>query len=166
MMGLPGSGKTTWAKRIAAITGAIIVGRDDIRYILRHNHIYDGSKRNKKFVWDISQYMIKESLQRGFDIILDQMSLTSKNRKDTVDLVKKYAPGEIRILVLHCTEEENNVERRMKSDMAWGDEKYYIDLMNKLKKEIEFPDSKKEGFDGGIIISPNASIDEVYSAIS
>lgn len=155
-MGLPGSGKTSWAKEQSRRNGGIIIGRDDIRYMLRNNYNYDNSKGNQQYVWDVSQYMIKESIKRGFDTILDQMSLTRQIRIDTIKLIKKYSKTKIDIILVYCSEDKDNVERRMNSDMVWGDREYYEKLINKMKYKIELPDLDKEDFNS-IIRVPGLS---------
>jgi len=145
MMGLPGSGKTTWAKEKAEETGAIIIGRDDIRHMLKHSHSYDSSEKNQKYVWDVSQFMIKEALQRGFDVILDQMSLTKISRIETLDLIREYAPM-AKVTLVWCSEDRQNVDRRMNSEMAWGDREYYVKLIKDLKMSIAVPEYY-EGYD-------------------
>ena len=154
MMGLPGSGKTTWAQEVSHRDGSVIVGRDSIRHIIRNGYEYDSSKESQKYVWDISQFMIKEAIHRGFNVILDQLSLTRKQRIETVKLLRKYScenvfpDGHIDIILVYCSESEKNVERRMKSDMRWGSKEYYEKLIEKMKFDMEEPDIDEEGFDG------------------
>lgn len=150
MMGLPGSGKTTWAKEKAKETGAVIIGRDDIRHMLKHSHDYDKSKRSQKYVWDVSQYMIGLALQRRFDVILDQLSLTKKQRQDTLKLVRDFA-SDACVTLVWCAEDKLNVDRRMDSDMAWGDREYYESLIKKLKDEVEEA-TYDEGFDHVVFV--------------
>lgn len=152
MMGLPGSGKTTWAKEFAANRGSLIISRDDIRYILKHNYEYDNTSKHQDLVWDISQYMIQEALKKRYNIILDQLSLTSQQRIDTVRTLRNYTNKKLEIILVYCIEEELNVSRRMNSNMTWGDRQYYINLIKKLKEEIEKPDYIAEGFDGLILV--------------
>lgn len=145
MMGLPGSGKTTWAKDKAKETGAVIISRDDIRYMLKHGYDYDSSERSQNYVLDVSRYMIKQALLLGFDIILDQLSLTKEQRRKTFELIREYAPKAC-VSLVWCSEDKLNVARRMNSDMAWGDRDYYERLIKKLKAETEEP-TYDEGFD-------------------
>lgn len=154
MMGLPGSGKTTWAKEKAKETGAMIISRDSIRHMLKHSHDYDSSSRGQEYVWDVSQFMIKTALQRKFDVILDQLSLTRKQRQGTLEFIREYAPLAL-VTLVHCIEDKLNVQRRMNSDMAWGDEEYYVNLIKKLKSEVEEP-TYDEGFDHVIHIPGEA----------
>lgn len=164
MMGLPGSGKTTWADEAAESTDSIIIGRDDIRYMLRHSYIHDASQKRQKFVWDVSNYMIQQSLQRDFDITLDQMSLTRKQRINTVKMIRGYAPKAI-ITLVYCAEENNNVERRMNSNMKWGNRQYYVDLIENLKGQIEKPNYIKEGFDKYIFVPGKTMLQVIQSKI-
>ena len=150
MMGLPGSGKTTWAKENVEQTGSVIIGRDDIRYMLKHGHRYDSSKRGQKYVWDVSQYMLKIALLRRFDVIIDQLSLTKKQRGEILNMVREYA-ALAKVTLVYCSEQDKNVDRRMNSDMIWGDREYYENLIKKLKAETEEP-TYNEGFDHIIFI--------------
>jgi len=145
MMGLPGSGKTTWAEKKAKETGAIIISRDDIRHMLRHSYDYDSSERSQNYVLNVSQHMIKQALIAGFDIILDQLSLTKEQRERTLRFIR-YHTAEVHITLVWCSEDKLNVDRRMNSEMAWGDRGYYEELISTLKSQIEEP-TYDENFD-------------------
>lgn len=83
-IGLPASGKTTWAKAEAARTGAIRINNDDIR-----NAIYRGlghrtwSKAIEKAVRAKREALITEAAYNGKDIILDNTHCNSYVFKET-----------------------------------------------------------------------------------
>lgn len=72
MVGLPGSGKTTWARQIADITGAIRLTPDEWQTRLRGNDAYlPDHDRLHDSVEAIMRDLAEDLLQRGVDVILD-----------------------------------------------------------------------------------------------
>lgn len=76
--GLPGSGKTTWAKKelLAHPSEYKRINKDDLRDML------DGgkwSKGNEKFVLHVRDKLIGEALSDGFSVIVDDTNLDPKH---------------------------------------------------------------------------------------
>ena len=67
--GLPGCGKTTWAKEYQGKNpNTIRVNKDDLRSML-HNGVH--SKGREKFVIELRDHIVIESLNSGHDVIVD-----------------------------------------------------------------------------------------------
>jgi predicted kinase len=77
-VGLPRSGKSTWAKS----TGLPIVNPDAIRLALHgHNYITDA----EPMVWVIAKYMVRALFLSGHnEVILDATNLTKKRRDEWI----------------------------------------------------------------------------------
>lgn len=80
--GLPGSGKTTWAKDYcaAASTGAVRVNRDDLRAMLFGGG-YIPNYINEQRVTDVQHATIRQFLQAGWTVIVDDTNLVLKHAK-------------------------------------------------------------------------------------
>lgn len=79
MVGLPRSGKTTWAKEYVKTNPSfVIVSPDTIRFALHGNRFIAEAE---EFVWAIHYTMIKTLLLQGYDIIVDATNTTDKRRK-------------------------------------------------------------------------------------
>lgn len=167
MMGLPGSGKTTFAEAMAEKNDKIvIISRDDIRYILSHSYKYNKDKRHQSLVKKTSNDMIFSAISFNFDVVLDQLSLTKKQRKKTIKDIRHVAKSlhkEVRIHLVYCTESEENVSRRMQSDMRWGDEDYYRKTIENMKSRIEIDSLNKEDFDRIIFVDKNGTAYKEWS---
>lgn len=69
LKGLPGSGKSTWAKEYQAINpNTVRVNKDDLRQML-HNGVH--SKGRESFVLEVRDYIVTKSLEQGHDVIVD-----------------------------------------------------------------------------------------------
>ena len=82
MVGLPGSGKTTEARRIAAETGAIRFTPDDWHLALFGDDLADPDHdRRHTVIEDLIWTLANDLLRRGLDVILD-FGLWSRAERD------------------------------------------------------------------------------------
>jgi predicted kinase len=94
LKGLPGSGKTTWAKKeVLAQTNVKRVNQDELREMI------DAGKwtpRNEKEIKRIQDYLIHKWLIGGFDVIVDNTNLHPKHalryQKIARDLQVEFKP--------------------------------------------------------------------------
>jgi predicted kinase len=72
--GLPGSGKTTWAKDLQATSPGNYkrVNRDDLRSMIDNGQ---WSRNNEKLISDARDMLIKAAIDRGFNVICDDTNL-------------------------------------------------------------------------------------------
>ena len=78
MVGLVGSGKSTYAKQLAEETNAIICSSDAIREELCGD---ENSQENNEEVFKILHSRIKENLKNGKNVIYDATNINSKRRR-------------------------------------------------------------------------------------
>ncbi len=88
-MGLPGSGKSTWAKEeVKKSQGGIKrVNKDDLRAML---DISVWSKANEKFVLNVRDSIVNKALLDGLSVIVDDTNLHPKHRERLEELAKNY----------------------------------------------------------------------------
>lgn len=79
-VGLPRSGKTTWAKEmIAAGKADFRVNRDDLRYAFFGEYILDGSR--EKWITKLQHASVEQFLQKGKTVIVDDTNLRAATRR-------------------------------------------------------------------------------------
>jgi predicted kinase len=89
MRGLPGSGKSTYAKQLVAETPNMYkrINRDDLRAMFDNSH---WSKGNEKFVKKIRDILIIKALEEGKHVIVDDTNLSSNNENRIRELVHQF----------------------------------------------------------------------------
>ncbi len=109
--GLPGSGKSTWAKQmLSEYKGEYKrVNKDDLRAMLD-----DGaySKNNEKFVLQTRDNLILAALTNGYNVIVDDTNLATKHLTHIEQLVKGLA----KVVVKDFTDVP--IEQCIKQDLA------------------------------------------------
>jgi predicted kinase len=93
-LGLPASGKTTWAKQKLDKTPNMIkrINKDDLRAMLDNSY---WSKGNEKFVLEVRDTLIMAALENGKHVIVDDTNLHPKHEIHIRELVKGLAEVEI-----------------------------------------------------------------------
>lgn len=85
MVGIQGSGKSTFSQKLAIKNNIIIVSTDEVR---KHNpNIIETD------VWPTAYKMCAEELFKGNDVIFDATSITPKVRARLIDNIKVYNPN-------------------------------------------------------------------------
>ncbi len=139
--GLPGSGKSTWAKQVLDEKPGSYkrINKDDLRAMLDNNR---WSNDNEKFVLKVRNMLVLEALSRGKHVIIDDTNLHPKHERTIKELVKGDALVEIKdfthVPLKTC------IERDLKRPNSVG-QGVIIEQYNRyLKQEIE--EQKKAGF--------------------
>ena len=89
MRGLPGSGKSTYAKQLVAETPNAYkrINRDDLRAMFDNGH---WSPSNEKFVKKVRDILIIKALEEGKHVIVDDTNLSSTNETRVRQLVQEF----------------------------------------------------------------------------
>jgi predicted kinase len=94
MQGLPGSGKSTIARRLVTEEGFVRVGRDDLRHMLADYHAFP---KHEPLVTLIASAAIEGALRLGYSVVMDACHLT---RAQVVQVTKIARRGNIEAEVL------------------------------------------------------------------
>jgi len=86
-VGIPGSGKSTWAKaEIAKDPNAWArINNDDIRAML-NGSVWTADY--EKFITETRNFLVREALKRGKNVIIDNLNLNRRHFDDTVKIAK------------------------------------------------------------------------------
>ena len=114
MIGLPGSGKSFEARKIAEKENAIIVSSDAIRKEINGD---EGDQNNGGKVFEIAKKRLKEALTKGRNVIMDSTNISCKRRIALLGKMKKYATESIAVLMATpfemCVDRQNLRERKV-----------------------------------------------------
>jgi len=138
MCGVPGSGKSTFLKNYVKKNTSIIISRDEIRFsLLREGEEYFSHENEVvKIFWE----KINNALAAGYDVFVDQTSITPRSRKWLLEHIKNYKNANI-IWINETLETclKNNEKRK-------GTNRYVpIDTIINMKEKFVKP-SFNEGF--------------------
>jgi predicted kinase len=92
LCGLPGSGKSTTARKLHQETGAVIVSSDAIRLMLTGG-IYpsgDAYAVIEPAVWSLVESCLRTLLEQGQDVILDSTALTHALRQKWASIAQEF----------------------------------------------------------------------------
>lgn len=142
LVGIPGSGKTTWADRRAQNGNMLVVSTD--------YHVEQEARRTGKTYSEIfEEYMpmaielmlndIKWAKENGMDIIWDQTSTTVASRAKKIRMLSDYSL----IAVVFPIPPEKELQERLASRSG---KVIPNDVLEKMKNGFVLP-TKEEGFD-------------------
>ncbi len=106
--GLPGSGKSTFCRRLAVETGAIVLESDALRRVLFLQPAHDSRESARLFaaLWQAARTL----LQRGAGVIVDATNLRQTDRQPAYELAEQTGA---RLLLLSFEAPENVIEQRL-----------------------------------------------------
>ncbi len=133
LCGIPGSGKSTFAKSVQA--HYTILSSDEIRSEL--GDVNDQS--NNKKVFDVLHERIREELLKGNSVIVDATNVKRKYRKAILDAVSDIECFKLADVLL--VDYQTCLERNAKRDRKVPEE-----VIQDMWLGFQFP-SKEEGFD-------------------
>jgi predicted kinase len=129
MRGLPGSGKSTYAKQIVDQNPNLYkrINRDDMRMMFDNGFVSD---KNEKFVKQVRDLLIIKALEDGKSVIVDDTNLSKTNFNRISQLVHKFNKDnndtvtvEIKNMdtsVEECIERDRNRDRKVGEDVIMG----------------------------------------------
>ncbi|MEE9323010.1 MAG: nucleoside monophosphate kinase [Candidatus Aenigmarchaeota archaeon] len=131
--GLPGTGKTTVAEKIADKTKSFVFNTDIIRKELFGKPKY--TKKEKSLVYDLLFEMAEKFLKSAKNVVLDGTFYKKELRKRVKEMAKK-TDSEFHVVEVRCDEEilkERMGKRTKQKTPSDADFEIYM----KIKKEFE-----------------------------
>lgn len=135
LVGLPASGKSTWAKEESELNGSVILSSDSIREELFGSEEEQGSP---KLVFDTLKERLVETIRCGRNVIVDATSINRWERSDYINIANNN--GAIAIATLFNTPLEACKIRNEKRERTVPDFVY-----DRMTAKYEEP-STEEGF--------------------
>jgi predicted kinase len=127
--GLPGSGKSYFASRLADALGADYFNSDKIRKELLNNRTY--SEKEKEMVYDEMLRRMRESARQNKDVVLDA-TFYKRNIRDK--FTEEISTPE-RIAYIEVTAPESLVRKRLQYQRAFSEADF--DVYKAIRKEWE-----------------------------
>lgn len=138
LVGIPASGKTTWAKKFCAETGAIHCSADIVR-----DEVFGGYNREQtQSVYEILDNKVKEILKSGKDVVYDTMGaydfreMQLNKFKPLAECIAVYFPVSIETALLSNRERGSQISEE------------YI----RQAYELDIPPTTSEGFVDVIVV--------------
>jgi len=149
LIGVPGSGKSTWLKANKSDNGVVVSSDNYIdAYAKKVGKTY--SEVFKEYVGKAITNMrndAKHGFKNNDDVYWDQTNLTRRSREEKFHMVPSHYK---KVAVLFEIPEENEHKRRLNTPERQG-KIIPNNIMNNMKKNLEFP-TENEGFDEIICI--------------
>jgi|WetSurMetagenome_2_1015567.scaffolds.fasta_scaffold297438_3 predicted kinase len=141
LIGLPGSGKSTWAKKKAEDTRTVIVSRDAIRQMIKAKYVF--SADTEPLVKEMAKGCVVSALAAGFDVVIDETNISRSKRKEwmhfRVDCIPLQTTAEYPVVFVWCKEMERNVDLRFNSDARGYSKEKWAEVIEGMKKGFEAP---------------------------
>ena len=103
LRGLPASGKSTIAKELVKKDGWVRINNDDLRTFFHNDRKFN--KKDEDFITSIRLNSINIALEKGFNIVLDNLNLHPKHIEWIENRLKEYPEYELQIEDVHCEPE-------------------------------------------------------------
>lgn len=144
LIGIPGSGKSTWVNNQDWINDVNVVYASSDQYIEEYAK-WEGKTYNDVFdeyIKTATRKMnedIEHAVSKGLDVVIDQTNVSRRRRKQKL----KYFPGYSTRALVFKTPDDSELERRLSARPGKIIPKHIIDSM---KNNLQYP-TPDEGFD-------------------
>lgn len=139
MVGVPGSGKTVFAKELAEDIGAVHIDVNKVRYELTHN--YSDTKHHEE-VFAKAHAMMLDALEEGKNVIFDATSVSRKARKSILDYIPENLREKIEVIAVFINIPLEKSLERNKARSRIVPERVVL----RMYRQMDFP-RIEEGFD-------------------
>jgi predicted kinase len=142
-MGLPGSGKSFFARQFAELYSLPRISEDRIRFELFEKPLFNDDEAD--IINRVSFYMLEQAMQTERTVVFEGSSLTSAQRKAAYELARSN--GYRALVVWLQTDLETSAQRAATRDRRNPDSKYAFEVnnatFNKVKSTLERPTEKE-----------------------
>lgn len=108
--GLPGSGKSYFARRLAGRVKAVVIETDFVRRTLYPQPKYTGGE--SFYVYRVSHYLIRRLLERGYRVVFDATNLLERKREVLYNIAEQ---AEAKLVIVRVVAPEDVIRQRLES---------------------------------------------------
>lgn len=159
LIGLPGSGKSTWTEsKMKEVNprGIGVVSRDSIRNMINGSYKY--VEEQQDLVTDIAACTAKSILKDGRDLIIDQTNINKEVRDEVTRFLRDVLEDiEIHFIYLCVLGTGFLTDRRVEGDARGEHWTYHKAVIEKMQKTLEAP-SDEEDYDKLFILDAEGKI--------
>lgn len=142
-MGLPGSGKSFFARQFADLYGLPRISEDRIRFELFEKPLFNEDEAD--IINRVSFYMLEQTMQTERTVVFEGSALTAAQRSEAYELARQN--GYRTLVVWLQTDIETSAQRAATRDRRNPDSKYAFEVdkstFNKVKDTLERPGEKE-----------------------
>jgi predicted kinase len=120
VFGLPGSGKSYFASRLAKMINAGYVSSDKVRKELFKESVY--SEQEKRAVYDKMLQQMEQAIQQKNNLVLD----ATFHRKDTRKMFVEEMKGKGNIFFIEVQADENIIRERFKKPRPYSEADFEV----------------------------------------
>ncbi len=162
LSGLPGTGKSTQAKKLAEKLSATIVESDAVRRLLFANPAFTDVESS--YVFQVAYLVIERVLMKGVPVILDATNRLERHRQQVYAIAEK-CKADLHIVLVDAPKEvvRERLERRLKKPgikpQAVADWKVYVRMRQdteRIDRPHLFINTAKE---------PEAAVEKIVAAV-
>lgn len=152
MCGIPGSGKSTWAREHLT-DNDVYVSRDDIRFsFLKEGDDYFSKE---DMVWDTFIKSINEALEMGYNVFADATHINPGSRRKLLNAIKFKEGIDVQVIYIDTPIAEALARNELRKDTN-----RYVptSVIKRMAYQFEEP-TFEEGFSTIYTVKPHAKIE-------